>query len=262
MIRALYTAATGMKAQQLNIDVIANNMANVNTTGFKQKRAQFQDLLYQNLRTAGASSSASTEFPVSLEVGLGSKAVATETIFLQGDFATTGNPLDLVIQGQGFFQISLPDGQVAYTRSGAFHLSRDGVIVNADGLALQPQITIPQNALSIEVGADGTISITQPGSTTSTQVGQLEIANFQNPAGLKSIGKNLFSPTSASGDPITGTPGTEERGSISQGFLEQSNVNIVEELVGLILSQRAYETNSRVIKSADDMLAQVNNIVR
>jgi flagellar basal-body rod protein FlgG len=251
-----------MKVQELNIDVIANNLANVNTAGFKQKRAQFQDLLYQNLRTAGSSSSTSTEVPVSLQVGLGARAVATETLFLQGDFAGTSNPLDLVIQGKGFFQVTLPDGQVSYSRSGAFHLDRDGRLVNADGYPMEPQITIPQNATSVSVGADGTVSITQPGATAGSQVGQIQIANFQNPAGLNSIGRNLYSPTTSSGDPIVGSPGTEERGSILQGFLENSNVNIVEELVNMIISQRAYETNSRVIRAADDMLTQINSVVR
>lgn len=262
MIRALYTAATGMTAQQLNIDVIAHNLANVNTAGFKAKRAQFQDLLYQSMRSAGAASSTSTDYPVGLQVGLGSQPVSTETMFSQGDFAVTNNPLDVVIEGRGFFQVRQPDGTIGYTRAGAFHLDRDGRIVNGDGFAIEPQITIPANALAVNIGQDGTVSVTQPGTTAAQQVGQLQIATFQNPAGLYSAGRNLFFPTAASGDPITGAPGTDDRGAVKQGFLEQSNANVVGELVSMILSQRAYETNSKVIRTADDMLQQINSVVR
>lgn len=262
MMRALHTAATGMRAQELNIDIIANNLANINTAGFKRRRAQFQDLLYQNLRTAGSASTGSTEVPTGLQVGLGSKPVATEVLFQQGNFTVTNNPLDLAIEGAGFFQILLPDGELAYTRAGSFHLNREGQIVTADGNPLEPSITIPQNALSIDIGKDGTVSVTLPNQTAATQVGQIQIATFPNPAGLNSIGSSLFLPTTSSGEAIVGAPGTEERGTIIQGFLEQSNVNIVEEMVNMIISQRAYETNSRVIRAADDMLSQVNNMVR
>lgn len=262
MMRALHTAATGMRAQELNIDIIANNLANINTAGFKRRRAQFQDLLYQNLRTAGSASTGSTEVPTGLQVGLGSKPVATEVLFQQGNFTVTNNPLDLAIEGSGFFQILLPDGELAYTRAGSFHLNREGQIVTADGNPLEPSITIPQNALSIDIGKDGTVSVTLPNQTAATQVGQIQIATFPNPAGLNSVGSSLFLPTTSSGEAIIGAPGTEERGTIIQGFLEQSNVNIVEEMVNMIISQRAYETNSRVIRAADDMLSQVNNMVR
>jgi flagellar basal-body rod protein FlgG len=262
MIRALYSAASGLEAQQLNIDVIANNLANVNTAGFKESRPEFQDLLYQNMRAAGSASSSSTDMPVGLQVGLGSRPVATSRLFTQGDFRQTGNPLDFVIEGQGFFQVRLPSGETAYTRAGAFHLNRDGSLVTADGTLLDPQITIPTDALTITVGMDGTVSVTQPGQAQAQQVGNIQLANFPNPAGLNSIGKNLFLPTSASGDAVTGTPGDSGLGTINQGFLEQSNVNVVEEMVNMIVGQRAYEVNSKVVKAADEMLQTMNNVVR
>ncbi|MGD0308299.1 MAG: flagellar basal-body rod protein FlgG [Acidobacteriota bacterium] len=262
MLRALYTAASGMNAQQLNIDTIAHNLANVNTTGFKQRRTQFQDLLYQNERNAGTANTASTDVPVGLQVGLGTKPIATEMIFTQGDYSATDNPLDIVIEGQGFFQILQPNGQLAYTRAGNFQVNRDGAMVTSDGNLLDPQITIPQDQTGISIGADGTVSVIQAGQTTPQQVGKIEIAMFQNPAGLDSIGKNLFTPTQASGDAITGTPGENGLGTLLSGFQEQSNVSVVEEMVNMIVSQRAYEANSKVIHSADDMLSQANNIVR
>jgi len=262
MLRALYTAASGMAAQQLNIDTIAHNLANINTCGFKLRRAQFQDLLYQNIRQAGASNTATTEIPVGLQIGLGTKPVATEMNFAQGDFATTNNPLDLVIQGQGFFQISQVNGQIAYTRNGNFHLNRDGNLVTSEGDLLDPQITIPQDQLSITVGSDGTVSVMQAGQTQPQQVGKIEIAHFQNPAGLQNLGKNLFVPTQASGEAITGTPGENGLGTLLSGFTEQSNVSVVEEMVNMIVSQRAYEANSKVIRTADDMFSQANNVVR
>lgn len=262
MLRALYTAASGMDAQQLNIDTIAHNLANVNTTGFKQRRTQFQDLLYQDVRIAGAANSASTEIPVGLQIGLGTKPVATEMIFTQGDFAATSNPLDMVIEGQGFFQVLQPNGQLAYTRSGNFQLNRDGTLVTPDGNTLDPQITIPQDQVGITIGADGTVSVVHAGQTQPEQVGRIEIALFQNPAGLQSIGKNLFLPTQSSGDPITGTPGENGLGTLLSGFIEQSNVSVVQEMVNMIVSQRAYEANSKVIRTADDMISQANNVVR
>jgi len=262
MLRALYTAASGMEAQQLNIDTIAHNLANINTSGFKRRRAQFQDLLYQNIRQAGASNTSTTEIPVGLQIGLGTKPVATEMNFTQGDFAATNNPLDMVIQGQGFFQIRQVNGQIAYTRSGNFHLNRDGNLVTSEGDLLDPQITIPQDQISITIGSDGTVSVMQAGQTQPQQVGKIEIANFQNPAGLQNIGKNLFLPTQASGEPITGTPGENGLGTLLSGFVEQSNVSVVEEMVNMIVSQRAYEANSKVIRTADDMFTQANNVVR
>ncbi|MBZ5495447.1 MAG: flagellar basal-body rod protein FlgG [Acidobacteriia bacterium] len=262
MLRALYTAASGMEAQQLNIDTIAHNLANVNTGGFKQRRTQFQDLLYQDVRNAGTSNTASTEIPVGLQIGLGTKPVATEMIFTQGDFSSTNNPLDLVIEGQGFFQVRLPNGQLAYTRNGNFHMNREGSLVTSDGDLLDPQITIPQDQVGIMIGADGTVSVVQAGQTQPQQVGKIEIALFQNPAGLQSLGKNLFTPTQASGDAITGTPGEDGLGTLLSGFIEQSNVSVVQEMVAMIVSQRAYEANSKVIRTADEMFSQANNVVR
>jgi flagellar basal-body rod protein FlgG len=262
MLRALYTAASGMEAQQLNIDTIAHNLANVNTGGFKQRRTQFQDLLYQDVRIAGTSNTASTEVPVGLQIGLGTKPVATEMIFTQGDFAATASPLDMVIEGQGFFQVRMANGQMAYTRNGNFHMNREGALVTSDGDLLDPQITIPQDQVGIAIGKDGTVSVSQAGQTQAQQVGKVEIAMFQNPAGLQAVGKNLFTPTQGSGDPITGTPGENGLGTLLSGFLEQSNVSVVEEMVNMIVSQRAYEANSKVIRTADEMFSQANNVVR
>jgi len=262
MLRAMYTAASGMEAQQLNIDTIAHNLANINTSGFKQRKTQFQDLLYQNERNAGTSNTASTEIPVGLQIGLGTKAIATQMIFTQGAYAATKSALDMVIEGQGFFQIIQPNGQIAYTRGGNFHMNREGSVVTADGDLLDPQITIPPDQLGITIGADGTVSVIQAGQTQPQKVGQIEIAMFQNPAGLQSIGKNLLLPTQASGDAITGTPGEEGLGTLLSGFVEQSNVSVVEEMVNMIVSQRAYEANSKVIRTADEMFSQANNIAR
>ena len=262
MLRALYTAATGMQAQQINIDTIANNIANVNTTGFKQGRAEFQDLLYQNIRPAGTASSASTSYPVGLQLGLGTRPVATDRIYRQGDFRQTENPLDLVIEGKGFFQVRMPNGELAYTRDGSFHMSAEGALVTADGNPIEPQITIPADAQEIVIGSDGTVSVTQAGQAAAQQVGTLQIANFQNPSGLNGIGRNLFLPSAASGDASAGGPGQNGLGLLNQGFLEQSNVNVVEEMVNMIVAQRAYEVNSRAVRVADDMLSQINNLVR
>ena len=262
MLRALYTAASGMEAQQLNIDTIAHNLANVNTSGFKQRKAQFQDLLYQNIRQAGASNTATTEIPVGLQVGLGTKPVATEIIFSQGDFASTSNPTDVVIQGQGFFQIRQANGQIAYTRNGNFHMNRDGNLVTSEGDLLDPQITIPQDQIGITIGSDGTVSVMQAGQSQPQQVGKIELASFQNPSGLENIGKNLFLSTQASGEAVTGTPGETGFGTILQGYVEQSNVSVVEEMVNMIVSQRAYEANSKVIRTADEMFTQANNVIR
>jgi len=258
----MYTAASGMEAQQLNIDTIAHNLANINTSGYKLRKAQFQDLLYQNIRQAGASNTATTEIPVGLQVGLGTKPVATDIIFTQGDFSTTNNPLDMVIQGQGFFQIRQSNGQIAYTRNGNLHLNRDGNIVTSDGDMLDPQITIPPDQVGITIGADGTVSVQQAGQTQPQQVGKIELALFQNPSGLQNIGKSLFLPTQSSGDAVTGTPGENGLGTLLAGFIEQSNVSVVEEMVNMIVSQRAYEANSKVIQSANEMFTQANNVVR
>jgi len=262
MLRALYTAATGMQAQQINIDTIANNIANVNTTGFKQGRAEFQDLLYQNIRPAGTASSTSTEYPVGLQLGLGTRPVATNRTYRQGDFRQTDNPLDLVIEGKGFFQVRMPSGELAYSRDGSFHLNNEGAMVTADGNPLEPAITIPADAQDIVIGTDGTVSVTQAGQSAAQQVGTIQIASFQNPSGLNAIGRNLFLQTSASGEASASSPGENGLGRINQGFLEQSNVNVVEEMVNMIIAQRAYEVNSRAVRVADDMLSQINNLVR
>jgi flagellar basal-body rod protein FlgG len=262
MIRALYTAASGMDAQQTNIDNIAHNLANVNTTGFKKSRVEFQDLVYQQLVQAGAPTSASGEAPVGLDAGLGTRPVATARDFGAGNLQSTGGPLDLAIEGLGFFQVSTPDGTTAYTRSGSLHLSGQGMLVTSDGYPVEPAITIPANATSITISKAGIVSVSIPGQSASQQVGTLELASFQNPAGLTALGGNLFAPTTASGDPTTGVPGTDGLGTVAQGFLEQSNVSVVEEMVNMILGQRAYEANSKVVKAADEMLQQVNNMSR
>lgn len=262
MLRALFSAATGMEAQALKIDIISNNLANVNTTGFKSSRPEFQDLLYQSLRTAGSPSSSDTEVPTGIQIGLGTRTASTHKIFTQGDFQLTQNDLDIAIEGEGFFQILQPSGDTAYTRAGAFSQDSQGRVVTPDGYVLQPEITIPSDALSISIGADGTVSVLQPGSSTPTTVGNIELASFSNEAGLQAIGRNLFLETTASGSPTTGTPGQDGLGTLAQGFLEMSNVNIVQEMVDMIIGQRAYEINSEAIKSADKMLQMAANIIR
>jgi flagellar basal-body rod protein FlgG len=262
MLRAMYTAASGMEAQQLNIDTIAHNLANINTSGFKLRRAQFQDLLYQNIRQAGASNTATTDIPVGLQVGLGTKPIAASIIFTQGDFSQTNNPLDMVIEGHGFLQIKQTNGQTAYTRNGNLHLNRDGNIVTSDGDLLDPPITIPPDQIGITIGSDGTVSVLRAGQNQSEPAGNIMLALFQNPGGLQNIGKSLFLPTQASGDAVTGTPGENGLGTILPGYVEQSNVSVVEEMVNMIISQRAYEANSKVIRTADEMFTQANNIAR
>jgi len=262
MLRALYSAATGMQAQQINIDTIANNLANVNTTGFKKSRADFQDILYQTIKPAGSSSTASTDFPTGIQVGNGSRPAAVQKFFTQGDYAATMNQLDIAIDGSGFFQISLPDGTTAYTRAGAFKLDSQGRVVTSDGDLMTPSITIPADTTDIVIGSDGTVSVRQGGTTDTTQVGSIQLAKFINPAGLNAQGRNLFKETSASGTAQTGTPGLSGFGVISQGFLELSNVSIVEEMIGLIIGQRAYEINSKAVQSADQMLQVAVNLVR
>lgn len=263
MFRALYTAASGMIAQQLNLDNVANNLANASTAGFRRQRLQFQDLLYQNLVVPGSASTQQTTVSAGLQIGLGSRTSASEIIQSQGDMDSTGNPLDLTIQGNGFFQVSMPDGQIAYTRSGQFHLDQQGNIVTSEGNPLQPAITIPSSALSISIGSDGTVTVTQPGQKDAQQVGTIQLAMFPNPGGLMSMGKDLLTPTTASGDPIVGNPGgSEGLGTIQQGMLEQSNVDVVEEFVQMILTQRSYEANSRVVRAADEMFQELNNVSR
>jgi flagellar basal-body rod protein FlgG len=261
MIRALFSAASGMNAQQTNVENIANNIANANTAGFKSRRAQFQDLLYQNLIQPGAAATQQSVVPTGLQLGLGTRAVSNEVIFTQGDFSETDNPLDLVIQGNGFFQVLQPSGQIAYTKAGTFHLNNTGQIVDPNGNLLDPPITVPQNALSLTIGSDGTVSYTLPGQSAAQQAGQIQLANFANPSGLNSLGQSLFAQTDASGSPIVGPPGgSDGLGTLMQGYIEQSNVSIVQEFVNLIVSQRAYEANSKVVKAADDMYQQVNNL--
>jgi flagellar basal-body rod protein FlgG len=263
MIRALYSAGSGMTAQQMNVDNIAHNLANANTIGFKMRRTQFQDLLYQNFIQPGASAGSQTVVPSGLQLGLGTRPSGNEIILGQGNFMATQNPLDMVIQGRGFFQVRLPSGDLAYTRAGSFHLDRDGNIVTSDGDPIEPQITIPADAQSITIAGDGTVSYTKPGESSSQLAGQIQIANFANPGGLNSLGRSLFGPTDASGDAVVGNPGGQEGlGSLLQGYVEQSNVSVVEEFINLIVSQRAYEANSKVVKAADEMYQQVNNLTR
>ena len=260
MIKAMRTAATGMTAQQLNVDNIANNLANVNTTGFKRSKVEFQDVLYENLRKAGTATAIGTAVPTSLDVGYGTKAVATVREFSTGDFTQTNNPLDLSIAGNGFFQIQMPDGTLSYTRDGALKLSAEGQVVTSDGFYLTPEITIPEDATSVSVSIDGEMSVMVAGTDEPQVVGQLELAKFINPAGLSAGGHNLFVQTGASGDPILGTPGLEGFGTIDQGYLEMSNVEVVDEMVNMIVAQRAYEMNSKVIKTSEDMAQIVNNL--
>ena len=262
MIRALYSAASGMTAQQMNVDSIAHNLANANTNGFKMRRTQFQDLLYQSFVQPGAAAGSQTIVPSGLQIGLGTRPAANEIIFSQGNFQQTDNPLDMVIQGKGFFQVRRPTGETAYSRAGGFQLDRDGNVVTANGDPIEPQITIPPQAQNITIAPDGTVSYTQPGQTASQVAGQIQLANFANPAGLNSIGQNLFMPTDASGDPTVGNPGGQEGlGTLMQGYVEGSNVNIVEEFINMIVSQRSYEANSKVVKAADEMYQQVNQVM-
>lgn len=262
MIRALFTATTGMQAQDLNVSVIANNLANVNTSGFKRSRADFQDLFYQTLRVVGTLSTNGNQVPTGIQLGLGVKPAAVQKIFLQGDFIQTQNSLDMAIEGKGFFQIIQTNGQTAYTRAGTFKLDNLGQIVTSDGLLMEPSITIPSDAINISIDKTGSVSVTQPNSQTPTVVGNLQIATFQNPGGLQALGANLFQETGASGAPLIGNPGLNDRGTIQQGFLELSNVSVVEELVNLITAQRAYEINSRVVQTADEMLQLAGNLKR
>lgn len=263
MIRALYTAATGMTAQELHIDVIANNLANVNTTGYKKGIASFQDLIYQQLVEPGAPTSATgAQNPSGIQIGLGVKASAVQKVFSQGDLSSTGNQLDLAIEGDGFFEITLPDGTLAYTRAGNFQRDSTGQIVTPDGYAVSPGLTLPPNVLSVSVGEDGIISYTVPGQTAATQLGQLTAVRFQNNAGLRAIGRNLFQETEASGSPQSGQFTLDGAGRVVQGYLETSNVSVVEQVVNMITAQRAYEANSKGIQTADDLLTAAINLKR
>ncbi|NTU60705.1 MAG: flagellar basal-body rod protein FlgG [Deltaproteobacteria bacterium] len=262
MIRALWTAAAGMNCQQLNVDLIANNLANVNTAGFKRSRPDFQDLLYQSLRGAGTGSTSGATYPVGMEVGMGARVVSTEKNFTQGDFRETGNPLDLVVEGGGFFQVILPDGSTGYTRAGAFKLDSEGRLTTGEGWLVTPEITVPNSTVQITVGSDGTVSLKNGQTGTVTNATQLQLARFPNPAGLESIGHSVFRATDASGTAITGIPGSEGMGAINQGFLEMSNVSVVEEMVNLIAGQRAYEVSSKAIQASDEMLQMANNVRR
>ena len=261
MIRALFSAATGMTAQELNVDNIANNLANANTVGFKSRRVQFEDLLYQNVIQPGAAAGSQTTVPCGLQLGLGTKPVSNEIVYTQGAFQQTGNTFDLSIQGNGFFQIRLPSGNLAYTRNGAFQVDRNGNVVDAQGNPLEPQITIPNTAQSVTIAQDGTVSYTLQGQTAAQIAGQIQLANFANPAGLNSLGSNLYQPTDASGDPVVDVPGGQSgMGTLQQGYLEQSNVSVVQEFINMIVAQRTYEANSKVVKAADDMYSEINNL--
>lgn len=260
MIRSLWISKTGLDAQQTQMDVISNNLANVSTNGFKRSRAVFEDLMYQTLRQPGAQSSQQTQLPSGLQLGTGVRPVATERIFTQGNLQQTNNSKDVAIQGAGFFQVLLPDGTAAYTRDGSFQSDNQGQLVTSSGYVIQPAITIPAAAQSITVGRDGTVSVTLAGTTAPTQVGTLQLATFINPAGLESKGENLYVETGASGSPGTNTPGTNGAGTLSQGYVETSNVNVVEELVNMIQTQRAYEINSKAITTSDQMLQKLTQL--
>lgn len=260
MIRSLWISKTGLDAQQTQMDVIANNLANVSTNGFKRARAVFEDLLYQNIRQPGAQTSQQTQSPSGLQLGTGVRPVATERVFTQGNLQQTGNDKDVAIQGAGFFQVLLPDGSTAYSRDGSFQVDNQGQLVTSSGFAVQPAITIPANAESMSIGRDGTVSITQAGSAQTTQVGTIQLSTFINPAGLLAKGENLYSETAASGAPSTNAPGSNGAGLLSQGYVETSNVNVVEELVNMIQTQRAYEINSKAITTSDQMLQKLSQM--
>jgi flagellar basal-body rod protein FlgG len=257
MIRSLWIAKTGLDAQQTQLDVITNNLANVSTNGFKRARAIFEDLLYQTLRQPGAQSSQQTQIPDGLQLGLGARPISTERIHTQGPLTQTGNSLDVAIQGDGFFQVLMPDGTTAYTRAGSFQKDSTGQLVTPSGFPVQPAISIPPNAITVTIGRDGTVSAQLSGQTTPTQIGTIQLATFVNSGGLQSAGENLFMETASSGTPTPNTPGSNGAGLLNQGYLEGSNVNVVEELVNMIQTQRAYEMNSRAISTSDQMLQRL-----
>lgn len=260
MLRSLWIAKSGMEAQQNQLDHISNNLSNVATTGYKRSHAQFEDLMYQNLRQSGANSSDQTQLPTGLQVGLGTRAVATSRDFSQGSLQQTTNQLDVAIKGKGFFQITMPDGTTAYTRDGSFKLDSTGAIVTNDGYTVQPGLTVPANAQSVTIADDGTVTVKVAGQTAATTLGQLQLASFINPQGLDPLGQNLYAQTAASGDPTTGAPAANGLGTLQQGFLETSNVNVVEELVSMIQTQRAYELNSKAVSTSDQMLQRLSQL--
>lgn len=261
MLRSLHTAASGMKVQQVNLDIIANNLSNVNTTAFKKVRGDFQDLFYQTLATPGSNTTTTTATSNGIQVGLGSKMVSTNRSYEQGSLRRTGNPLDLAISGHGFFEISLPDGTLAYSRDGSFTLDQNGNVVTSQGYTLNPQFTIPQNTVSIDIGKDGTVTV-DLGDGLPQNVGQIQISNFINPGGLKAMGDNLYQATQVSGDAVPGTPGDPGYGTLEAQFLEISNVDVAEEMVNMILGQRAYEATSRALRTADQILGEINSLKR
>jgi flagellar basal-body rod protein FlgG len=260
MIRSLSIAKTGLDAQQTQLDVVANNLANVGTTGFKRSRAVFEDLMYQNLRQSGGQTSDQTRMPSGLQLGTGVRVVATERIHTQGNPTKTDNTKDVAINGGGFFQVLMPDGTTAYTRDGSFQSDQNGQLVTASGFPVQPAITLPANTTSMTIGRDGTVSVVQAGSTASVTVGQIQLATFLNPTGLQSNGENLYVETDASGGANATAPGQNGAGNLNQGYVESSNVNVVEELVNMIQTQRAYEINSKVVKTSDEMLARLSQL--
>jgi flagellar basal-body rod protein FlgG len=260
MIRSLWIAKTGMEGQQTKLDAVSNNLANVGTNGFKRASVVFEDLMYQNLRQAGAPAGEGGQLPTGLQIGLGVRAVATTRNFAQGNMTQTGNVYDLAIKGQGFFQVQMPDGSTAYTRDGAFQVNADGQLVTNNGDPVEPAITVPVNATSVTIGPDGNVSVTLPGQAEPVAIGQLQLANFVNPAGLEPRGQNLFTETAASGAANIGTPGTDGLGGLQQGMVEGSNVNVVEELVTMIATQRAYELNSKAIQTSDQMLQKLGQL--
>ncbi len=260
MLGSLWSAASGMKAQQLNIDVTSHNLANVNTAGFKKGRAEFQDLMYRTARAAGAPVNTGSTTPVGMQVGNGVRSVAIARIFSQGDFQQTENPYDLTIEGDGFFQVQTSDGTTAYTRDGTFKVDSQGQLVTSEGYLVQPNVTVPEGAKDVTVSGDGVVTAVVAGN--AVQLGEVQIARFVNPAGLSALGQNLFRPTVASGDPMAGAPGVEGMGRILQGYVESSNVRVIEEMVNLIVAQRAYEANSKSIQTADEMLSGANGLKR
>lgn len=262
MMRSLWTAGTGMLAQQLNIDTISNNLANVNTTGFKKMRVEFEDLLYQTIRAPGSTSYQGIQLPTGLQVGHGVRPAATTKIFTQGDFLQSDNPLDLVIEGDGFFQVLMPDGTMSYTRNGAFKTDSEGKICTSEGYYVQPEITVPEGVQTISVGPDGTVSVQLSGQNTSEEIGKIELVKFINPSGLENSGKGLYRQSDASGEPVVASPGTEGVGAIAQGYLEMSNVKVVEEMINMIVAQRAYDVNSKAVQASDEMLQVANNLRR
>ncbi len=261
MIRSLWIAKTGLESQQTNMDVISNNLANVNTSGFKRGRAVFEDLMYQTVRQPGAQVGAANQLPSGLQIGTGVRTVATERIHTQGNLKETGNSMDIAIQGRGFIQVEMPDGTFAYTRDGSLQVDQNGQLVTAGGYIVQPPINVPDNALSLSIARDGTVSVTQPGAVgTNVEIGQLELSTFVNPTGLQSMGENLYVETDASGPAIFAQPGLDGAGLVLQNYVETSNVNVAEELVNMITTQRAYEMNSKAIQTSDQMLARLTQL--